>query len=170
MQFGPYDQKTIMDFIQNGTLSKRDSVWNPDMPSWVMIGTLMEPHSSPVQTSAAATTSTKGSPIHIQTAMVVMALDGIWQVLEAPGYVMAVVPGLILSFIIGVIAYYVTKSIQIKAAGDSDEEAHSKALTMAVLCGVPFPFLGTLVGGYFLIWAGLKGSRTKSLANKFLSR
>ncbi|HEX8737308.1 MAG TPA: DUF4339 domain-containing protein [Pyrinomonadaceae bacterium] len=167
IQFGPYDQQTILNFVQNGTLSERDLVWNPDMPNWVMIGTLMKEHSMIAQTQAA---DQKGSPIHIQTAMVVMALDGVWQVLEVPGYVMAFVPGLILSFIIGVITYYVTKSIQMKTAGDSEDEAHSKALTMAVLCGVPFPFLGTIVGGYFLIWAGLKGSRTKSLATRFLSR
>lgn len=171
---GPYDQQTITNFVYNGTLSKYDSVWNENMPTWEMIGVLMErasgsnpaPVHAPVHTP---TQTSKGSPIHIQTAMVVMALDGIWHVIEIPGY-FAILPGLILSFTIGIIAYFVTKSIQMKTAGDTADEAHSKALTMAILCGVPFPFLGTAVGTYFLIWAGLKGSKTKSIATKLLSR
>jgi len=163
-QLGPYEKPRLLENLKNGYLNLEDRAWQPGMERW-------EPLRYHITTqdlvdygvSAAKIQNPNGSPIHIQTAMVVIALDGIWSVAEIGAYfsVVGIIPALFVSVAIGVVAYYAVRSIQLKAAGDTPDEAHTKALTMAILCGVPFPFLGTGAGTIFLAWAGIRGSKTR---------
>jgi hypothetical protein len=164
-ELGPYEKQKLLENLKNGYLNLEDRAWQPGMERW-------EPLRYHISTQdlidygikASKIQNPNGSPIHLQTALVVMALDGIWSVAEIGAYISiaGIIPALFVSVLVGVVAYFVVKSIQQKAAGDTPDEAHTKALTMAILCGVPFPFLGTGAGAIFLGWAGIRGSKVRT--------
>lgn len=97
------------------------------------------------------------APVHVLSAMVVLALDWVWMVFE--GLVSMTILGLIalpiLSLSVGAVAFMAVYSIQYFIARDGGGQAFAKAAGMAVLAAVPFPVVGTAIGVPLLAWAGL---------------
>lgn len=97
------------------------------------------------------------APVHYLSAMVILALDWIWSLLE--GLVTLSFVGMIalplLSFIIAVAGFTAVYSIQYFVAGDRGGEAFAKGIALGILAAVPFPVMGTAIGVPLLAWAGL---------------
>lgn len=93
-------------------------------------------------------------PIHILSALSTAVLDWFWVALEA-GAALTVVglPALIpISLTLGGINFILTTLVQRFLAKESWGEAVTKGAVMGVAVGVPFPVVGTIIGGGGAAW------------------
>ncbi len=91
------------------------------------------------------------APIHPLAALVTIALDGVFGVVEI------IDPFLILftSLGVGALGTLSTMLIQRFLAKDEWGAAAAKGLAMGIVAGVPYPVTGTAVGVPLLAWSGL---------------
>lgn len=108
------------------------------------------------------TSSIPQAPVHYLSAMVILALDWVWSLLE--GLVTVSVIGMIalplLSFVIAIAGFTAVYSIQYFVAHDRGGEAFAKGVALGILAAVPFPVVGTAIGVPLLAWAGLSRLKT----------
>lgn len=93
-------------------------------------------------------------PIHILSALSTAVLDWFWVALES-GAALTVVglPALIpISIALGVVNFILTTLVQRFLAKESWGEAVTKGAVMGVAAGVPFPVVGTIIGGGGAAW------------------
>lgn len=96
-------------------------------------------------------------PIHPLSAMATIALDALWGAVDTAST--ATVVGILLvpllMFITFSMAFVSVLTVQKGIAKDGWLAAFGKAITMAILAGVPFPIMGTATGAILLGWAGI---------------
>lgn len=89
-------------------------------------------------------------PVHPLAALVTIALDGVFGVIE-------IVDPLLLLFTslgVGVLGFTATTFVQRFLAKDEWGAAIAKGMVMGILAGVPYPVVGTAIGVPLLAWAG----------------
>lgn len=91
------------------------------------------------------------SPIHPLAALVTIALDGIFGVVEIFDPLLLVFT----SLGVGVLGGLSITLIQRFLAGDGWGAAAAKGLALGIVAGVPYPVAGTAVGAPLLAWSGL---------------
>jgi len=105
-----------------------------------------------------------GPPIHPLAAIAIIALDGIFGVIEVLDPFLL----LLTSLGIGVLGFLSTTFVQRFLAKEGWGAAAAKGLVMGIVAGVPYPVVGTAVGAPLLLWAGvhwlrLPGGRSRAL-------
>jgi hypothetical protein len=105
------------------------------------------------QSSPIITSHSSEPPIHLLSAIVVLALDWMWTFVEA--FAAFTIIGILcfgfLSIISGALAFLAVYLIQYYVAKDSGGEALAKGIVMGLVVAVPFPVIGTLIGVPLLI-------------------
>jgi hypothetical protein len=98
-------------------------------------------------------------PVHPLGAFVTVVLDWVWASLEIPSTIsIALLPTLIpLSLVLGLLCLVSVAMIQKFVSNDSWSASIAKGLVMGIAAGVPYPVVGTMVGGPLLIWSGIRG-------------
>jgi len=91
------------------------------------------------------------SPIHPLAALVTIALDGVFGVVEIFDPFLLVFT----SLGVGVLGGISISLIQRFLAGDSWGAAIAKGLALGIVAGVPYPIAGTAIGAPLLAWSGL---------------
>jgi hypothetical protein len=109
-------------------------------------------------------------PIHPLAALVTIALDGVFGVVE-------ILDPLLLLFTclgVGTLGLIATTLIQHYLDEDAWGPALAKGLAMGVFAGVPYPVTGTAIGAPLLIWSGVhqwiklpKNSNQKIIEGEF---
>lgn len=171
-KYGPFDEQAIHHLLRDGKLQESDWVWQEGLTQWHPLRTIISatksvaiPTSEPEVILQNDPTyevdNPSGSPIHILAALITMVLDMVW---SAPKILLSLsgvgLPVLILcSFLVGGICCVGVTLVQRNLVGEEWSVAFTKGFGLAVLSGVPFPFLGTTVGTLFLGWAGIRGVR-----------
>ena len=96
-----------------------------------------------------------GAPIHPISAILVIVLDYAWTIPEE-GAILSVVGLVTVPFLIailGAICFVGVFLVQRFTANDTVGSALAKAFAMSVVAAIPFPVMGTVVGGALLGWA-----------------
>jgi len=103
-------------------------------------------------------------PVHYLSAMAIIALDMIWGFMESgvtlTGIGILMLP--ILSVLVGGFAFLAVAFTQYFIARDRLGASIAKGLALGVLAGVPFPVMGTAVGGVLLGWSGLRALNARN--------
>jgi hypothetical protein len=90
-------------------------------------------------------------PIHPLAALVTIALDGVFGVIELTNPL-----SLIFTCLgVGVLGLASTTLTQRYLSKDEWGPALAKGLAMGIFAGVPYPITGTAIGAPLLIWAGV---------------
>jgi len=89
-------------------------------------------------------------PIHPLAALVTIALDGVFGVIEILDPLLLVFT----CFGVGILGLVSTTLTQRYLDGDAWGPALAKGLAMGIFAGVPYPVAGTVIGAPLLIWAG----------------
>jgi hypothetical protein len=89
-------------------------------------------------------------PIHPLAALVTIALDGVFGVVEVLDPLLL----LFTCFGVGTLGLVSTTLIQRYLSDDTWGAAVAKGLAMGIFAGVPYPVAGTAIGAPLLIWAG----------------
>ena len=115
------------------------------------------PRTGPASTASgeptgAAPDGERRAPFHAVSALVLIAVDNLWNLEEfaAPPLMVVTIP---LSFVSVLVA---TAWIQRRYHGDRSRMAWLKALFLALVAAVPFSVTGTPVGLALLAWAGIR--------------
>jgi len=100
-------------------------------------------------------------PVHLLSAFVTILLDWLWTVFELPATLTGV--GLIFtSLALGLLCSVIVCLVQRFVDNDDWGAAAAKGLVMGVVAGVPYPVMGTVVGGPLLAWSGIKSFKGSS--------
>ncbi len=105
-----------------------------------------------------------GAPIHPVSAILVIVLDYLWTPAEE-GAALSIVGLVTVPFLIAILAvisFVGVFLVQKFVANDQLGSSLAKAFAMSVVVAVPFPIMGTVVGGALLAWAGV-GALQKAL-------
>ncbi|NJN17193.1 MAG: hypothetical protein HC822_13400 [Oscillochloris sp.] len=94
-------------------------------------------------------------PVHVLSALLVLALDWLWTIPEL-ATTFTVIGPIVLSMILAVVAATGVFSVQKFVVGDNLGEAFAKAFVMGIIAGVPYAVIGTVVSGPLLAWGGIK--------------
>ena len=107
-------------------------------------------------------------PIHPLSAFVTVVLDGLWFILEVGATIsVAALPALLpIIGIAGLSGFIAVSLIQHFVARDDWGASVAKGLAMGIVAAVPYPVLGTVLGGVLLGWAGAQG--VESIVRKLL--
>lgn len=175
---GPFDEQMISRLLREGAIKHNDYVWQEGMEKWQPLHSVVSipnpaarvpPRPRVVVDSRPnrEVQNPKGSPIHILAALITMVLDMLW---SAPKVLLSLsgigVPVLVVcSLLVGLICCIGVTLVQHNLVGEEWNIAFTKGFSLAILAGVPFPFLGTAAGVLFLGWAGIRG--VKRPAPKF---
>jgi len=97
-------------------------------------------------------------PLHILSALVTVALDWIWFLIELPATLsLAFIPTLLpLTFGLGILDFTAVMLVQRFLANESWGVAAAKGLVMGIVAGVPYPVFGTVIGVPLAAWAGIR--------------
>lgn len=96
------------------------------------------------------TASTEGPPIHALSALILVAVDGLWAVFDwAPPIWPVAIPFCFFT------VFLPTFLIQKFLGKDSNGRALTFATILAVLAAIPTPITGTPIGLALLAWTGL---------------
>jgi len=90
-------------------------------------------------------------PIHPLAALVTVALDGVFGVVEILDPLLLVFT----CFGVGILGFVSTMLTQRYLARDEWGPAIAKGVAMGIFAGVPYPVAGTVIGAPLLIWAGV---------------
>jgi hypothetical protein len=104
-----------------------------------------------------STTTVPGAPVHMLSALVVIALDWIWGFVEKFATISVV--GIVMLPILSITVFFVTflAVLFIQRVLDRDRlpVCAAKGVALGIVAAVPYQVIGTVVGVPLLAWAGI---------------
>lgn len=98
------------------------------------------------------------APVHWGSAVVTIAIDGLWSIPEmiAAASVVGLLLVPILSVVSGLCCLVAVLLIQKFVAKDGWGAATVKSVVVGIVAAIPFPFIGSILGVILLGWWGLQ--------------